>query len=80
MATIESQLTEFLAEELDLEEDELDPKASLFDSGLLDSVAVLSIVAFIEEEWDVEFDAQEVNLANFDTLGDMVRLVQAKVG
>lgn len=76
MTDIGTRIASFLAAEPDLglQVGEAD---SLVASGLLDSVGVLSLVAFIEEEFDVELDAAEVNLDNFDTVAAMVRLVDA---
>ena len=49
---------------------------SLIDDGILDSYAVLSILAAITEEYDVEFEADDVlpeTLNNFDSICDLVQ-------
>ena len=55
---------------------------SLIDDGVLDSYAVLSILAAITEKYDVEFEADDVlpeTLNNFDSIYDLVqRLLDRK--
>ena len=53
--------------------------ARLFTTGVLDSVAVLNLVIFIEREWNIEIAAHEVNVLNFDRVDDVIAFVEAKV-
>ncbi|MCB4858144.1 acyl carrier protein [Sphingobium sp. PNB] len=45
----------------------------LFSSGALDSVAMLNLLAFVEEQAGIEIRADEVTLENFDTPARIVR-------
>lgn len=50
--------------------------SSLIDAGLLDSFQVIDVVGMLEEEFDIEIDAELVIVENFvsvDTITDMVR-------
>ena len=59
-------LIDFLRNELQIEEP-IEPGTPLFSTGLLDSVAMLSLIAFVEERTKVEVSASDVTLENFDT-------------
>ncbi len=42
----------------------------------LDSMALMRLVAFLEEEFDIEIDEMDVTADNFRTVEDMARLVR----
>jgi acyl carrier protein len=44
----------------------------------LDSLAVEQLVGFIEDEFDVEFDDEDIVLENFKSLGSLAALVDRK--
>lgn len=48
---------------------ELDAETPLFSSGALDSVAMMNLIAFVEETAGIQVRAEDVTLDNFDTAG-----------
>jgi acyl carrier protein len=42
-------------------------ETALFSTGLLDSVAMLNLIGFLEEQSKIEVRATDVTLENFDT-------------
>ena len=56
----------------------LTPTTPLITSGILDSLATLDLVGFLETHYGVEFDAAEVDASRIGTLADIARLVEAK--
>jgi len=46
----------------------LDDKTELFSSGLLDSVAMINLIAHIEDQARIEVRPSDVTLDNFDTI------------
>lgn len=44
--------------------------------GVLDSMALMRLVAFVEEEFGIEIDEAEVTATNFGTVRDVARLVE----
>jgi acyl carrier protein len=46
--------------------------------GILDSLATLSLISFLEEEFDIEVEAHETDIDNFDRLGDIAAFVERK--
>ncbi len=49
---------------------------ALVDDGLLDSYAVLSIISAISEEYDVEFEADDILPETLNNLDSICQLVQ----
>jgi acyl carrier protein len=50
----------------------------LITSGILDSLATLELVSFLESQYQFEFAAAEVDAGRLGTLADIARLVEAK--
>ena len=57
----------------------LENSTRLRTSGLLDSLATLGLVSFIEQRFDVEFSALELTVDNFDTVDQIDRLLAKKI-
>ena len=56
----------------------LDASTRLFTTGILDSIATLKLVAYLEKEFDISIEAHEADAQNLDTLDDIARLVASK--
>jgi acyl carrier protein len=46
--------------------------------GLMDSLAIEQLIAFLEESFDIEFDDEELVAENFATIDDVTNLVETK--
>jgi len=46
--------------------------------GVIDSLGLMQMISFIEEEFDVAIDDAEVTASNFRTVADIERLVEQK--
>lgn len=75
-ATKEFILSEFLEGE---DPDELTEDVELISSGILDSLATLKLVTFLENEYDVKIEAHEADEDNLNTLADIASLVESKL-
>lgn len=51
----------------------------LVSGGILDSLGLLDLVAFLEQTFGIEFEAHEVDPAGFDTLALIQELVHRKL-
>ncbi len=69
-------LREFLPEE---NPDDLTESAPLVSGGVLDSIASLKLVGFLEQEYGIEVQSHEVDIDNLDTLALIADLVQSKL-
>lgn len=68
-------MEEFLPDE---NPDELTEQTQLFTSGLLDSIASLNLVGFLEREFGITVEAHEVVAENLDTLVSLTQFVASK--
>jgi acyl carrier protein len=49
-------------------------------SGILDSVATLRLVSFVEEHYGIEVEAHEAGVENFDSIDSIVSFIKSKRG
>ena len=81
MDAIRETVRSFLLEEFLPGEDpaELGDSTPLITGGILDSIATVKLVAFLEKEYGVEFQAHEMSADHLDTIASIADLVQAKL-
>jgi len=58
----------------------LDDDVSLLESGVIDSLGILDIVAFLEESFGVKIGDEELLPGNFESVGALARFVGRKRG
>jgi acyl carrier protein len=68
-------LKEFLTGE---DPEELTDSTPLITGGILDSIATLKLVAFVEECYALTFQAHEVDVDHLNTIADITHLIYAK--
>jgi acyl carrier protein len=51
----------------------------LISSGILDSLATVELVSFLERQYRIELEAHDVDPGNLGTLSDIAKLVQRKL-
>ncbi len=77
---LRNSLREHLAESLRVVLDEQSDYRDLLGEGLIDSMAVMELVAYIEEKFDVIVEDEEIIADNFRSLDTMVCYVADKKG
>lgn len=70
-------LDEFLPGE---DPSQLTSSTPLISTGILDSLATLKIVAFLEERFSISIGAHEADSENLETIERIARLVASKTG
>jgi len=58
--------------------DELTETTPLISGGILDSLATLKLVAFLEEQFKITVEAHEADVEHLNTLSDIAKFVQSK--
>jgi acyl carrier protein len=51
---------------------------SLLDSGIIDSLGILDLVAFLEKTYGIRIGDEELSPANFDSIAAVARFVATK--
>ena len=76
--TVKKQILEkFLPEE---DPQNLAESTPLVTAGVLDSLATLELVSFLEETYAIKIKAHEVNVKNLNTISDIANFVRSKKG
>ena len=80
--SIAATVSEYILREFLPEEDpsELQESTPLITAGILDSIATLKLVAFLEERFGITIAAHEATVEHLNTIADITRLVTAKLG
>jgi acyl carrier protein len=52
----------------------------LITTGILDSIATLKLVGFLEQQFSITIDAHEADPEHLDTIGRIAQLVKSKGG
>ena len=78
---INSVIEQFITDELIMPDGRrtISPDESLISSGVIDSLGILRIIAFIEERFGISVDDEEVIPTNFETINTIRSLVENKV-
>lgn len=69
-------MNEFLPGE---DPNELTPETALISGGILDSLATVKLIAFLEEEYGISFESHEISADYLDTLPDIAKLTGRKI-
>ena len=58
--------------------DTLSDDTPLQSSGIIDSLAAVGLIAFLEKEFQIELDVYDTSIERFDTIHDIASTVAAK--
>ena len=78
---IKSKLKRFIVTEFlpGTQPGELSDELNLLDTGILDSLAVLKLVAYIENEFDIALAPEEIDMDNLNSINAVAAIVENKV-
>jgi acyl carrier protein len=81
MEDIKSTIKEYILREFLPGENaaNLTESTSLITGGILDSIATLKLVGFLEERYGIHVEAHEADVDNLNTIADIERYVQSKL-
>jgi len=57
----------------------LDPAASLLGTGTVDSTGIVELISFLEEDFQVSFEDNELTADNFDSVDKIVAILGRKL-
>ena len=74
-------IREYINSDLLLDQDiAIDDDENLLVSGILDSLALMRLVAHLEDTYDIEIPPSDITLENFASLSAMVGYLGARLG
>jgi acyl carrier protein len=79
MSELKKQITDFIVENfLFGNADGLKDDTSFLEGGIIDSTGVLELVTFLEEEFSIDVDDEDLIPENLDTINNVVAYVGRK--
>ncbi|WP_440224165.1 phosphopantetheine-binding protein [Dokdonella sp. MW10] len=79
METIQARIRAFIHETFPTQAGtELDAGTSLFDAGVIDSIGVLTLVTWLEQEFEIVVDDDDVVPENLDGIARLTAYVEGK--
>jgi acyl carrier protein len=81
MTSTEEKIRQFIADNFLFREDRgsLDDRESLLEAGLIDSTGVLELVGYLETEFSIRMDDNEIVPSNLDSIHAIVSFVSGKL-
>jgi acyl carrier protein len=80
MLSVKSQIREFIVENFMFGSDEgLEDDTSFLDEGIIDSTGILELVDFLEEEFSIEIEDDDLVPENLDSLNNLYRYLNQKI-
>ena len=78
---VEKQIKQFILTRLMHEEDEskLKNDESLFETNIVDSLGVLQLVSFLEEQFNIQVEDEEMVPENFETINILTNYIERKL-
>jgi len=59
---------------------DFETEVSLIESGILDSLSIIQIICALTDTFEIEIDADDIVVENFNSLSDLCDLVTRKRG
>jgi acyl carrier protein len=78
-AGLETRLRGFLADDLMLDDPDIDADSDLVSTGLIDSVDLVRVATFLERESGITVPDQDINAENFDSIDRILDYCAAKL-
>jgi acyl carrier protein len=80
MTSIETDLRRYIVDKLLFGRTDtvVNGNASFLESGLIDSTGVLELVAFLEEQFHIKVEDEDLIPANLDSIDALTRFVERK--
>jgi acyl carrier protein len=77
---IEERIKRFVVDELHGPPQQLTSDYPLIERGIVDSLGIMHLVSFVEREYGITVEDEELTPDNFETIGAIAALVRSKGG
>lgn len=76
--SVVNNLEQFILELGSVDKDAIDPDEDLLEQGLIDSLGIVQIIAFVEDNFGVSLGPNDVVPENFASLNALAGLVESR--
>jgi acyl carrier protein len=81
VGTLRSEVRTFVRQQLEARgATDIPDDASLVDAGVIDSLGIFQLIAFLESTFRIHISDDDIVLSNFETIDATVSFVAAKLG
>ena len=70
------EITKYISQEIDTD---ITAEEELLSSGLIDSITIMKVIAFIEDRYGVKVPPQDMIIENFNTVESMSEYLKGQV-
>lgn len=75
---VEKQIIDYLLSNIIFTVSEIQPEQQLIESLLIDSISIIKVILFLEEQFDIRIEDEDLDPTNFETVNNMANLVNRK--
>ena len=79
MADIKEFVTEYIQREYTVPEDRDIMTLNYIDEGYIDSMGYVQFIATIEDEFDIEFEVEDIENPDTKIVGKLIELIESKL-
>lgn len=79
-SSIEDKLIKFICSNFMVEPDEFNLEDSLVEQGVIDSIGLVEIAAFMKREYDIDLPEEDMTRENFGSVKKMVAFIERRAG
>lgn len=76
---ITDSLTNYLQQELNQTQVALTLNTALIEAGLIDSLSIFKLILFMEEQFAIKIQPEDITVENFETINALTALLQSKL-
>jgi acyl carrier protein len=76
---MKEEIKKYIIETFMYGEGNLEDDDQLFESGIIDSMGFIKLLAFIEETFSVSISMDEVSMDNFSTINNIEKMINQKL-
>lgn len=76
---MKEKIKNFIVENFLFKERGLEDNEPLFESGIIDSLGLIKLLAFIEKTFNISLNMSEIDIEDFNTLNDILETIQKKM-
>ena len=79
MTDIKEFVTEYIQREYTVPEDVDIMTLNYIEAGYIDSMAFIQFISTIEDEYDIEFEVDDIEIPKLRIVGKLIDFIQAKI-
>lgn len=76
---MKNQIREFVCKTTFSDPNKINDDTQLFDEGIFDSMGLLNLISFLEEDFNVKIEDSELDATNFGSIAAIISFLERKL-